>query len=171
MAANHSQQPPRERLVQAYDHMLERIKSAWQKASKTPLSQRIDDARQLASDLNELTREEADLIAQYVRRDLQDAGDYLSDSGRQLHDWMEFDLQFAENRLAELFTSLVDQSRVELAQWDRQAKEWHTGEITGIGELECSQCAEVLRFGRTGRVPPCPKCHGTVFTKRYTSND
>lgn len=168
MADKHSESSPREYLVQAYNHMLERIKETWQKAGTTTLGEQIERARQMASDLNELTREEADLIAEYVRRDLQDAEAYLADSGRQLRDWLEFDLEFAENRFAELFTSLVDQSRVELAQWERRIKEWHTGEITGIGVLECTKCGEVLHFTRTGHIPPCPKCHGTVFTKRYS---
>ncbi len=170
MADKHSESSPREHLVQAYNRMLERIKEAWHKAGTTTLGEQIEHARQMASDLNELTREEADLIAEYVRRDLQDAEAYLADSGRQLRDWLEFDLEFAENRFAELFTSLVDQSRVELAQWERRIKEWHTGEITGIGVLECTECGEVLHFTHTGHIPPCPKCHGTVFTKRYSKD-
>lgn len=167
MSPQDPQQPPRAHLTHAYDRMLERLKTAWQKASTTPLSQHLDDARQLAADLGELTREEADLIAEYLRRDLQDAEKYLSDSGRQLRDWLEFDLQFAENRLAELFANVVDQSRVELAQWEHPTKEWRTGEITGIGILVCTHCHEQLHFKHTGHIPPCPKCHGTVFTKRY----
>ena len=104
--------------VRAYDRMLERLKAAWHKAGQGTLPtllQNLEQAQEKASELGELTREEAARVAEYLRRDLQDAGEYLADSGRQLGDWLEFDLKFAESKLADLFASVVDQSRVELA--------------------------------------------------------
>ncbi|MEN8132051.1 MAG: hypothetical protein ABFS45_18110 [Pseudomonadota bacterium] len=37
--------------------------------------------------------------------------------------------------------------------------EWHTGEITGIGTLECESCGKRIHFYKAGRIPPCPACH------------
>ncbi len=39
----------------------------------------------------------------------------------------------------------------------------HTGEIIGAGTLVCDQCGEKLHFHKAGKIPPCPKCHGTTF--------
>lgn len=163
-----------DKFVRAYNGMLEQMRAAWHKAeagAALGLGENIARAQEKASELNELTREESDRIAEYLRRDLEDAGSYLAESKRQLGDWLSFDLQFAESRLAEMFASVVDQSRVELGQWDRRLHERHTGEVTGIGILECQNCGETLRFEHTAEIPACPKCGGTTFTKRYGESD
>ncbi len=159
-----------DKFVQAYNRMLERLRAAWHKAEEgavPTLRENLDRAQEKASELGELSREEAARIADYLQRDLEDAGDYLAESGRQLGDWLSLDLEYAESRLAELFAAVVDQSRVELGQWDRRIHERHTGEVTGIGILECQNCGEELHFEHTGQIPACPKCGGTVFNKRF----
>ena len=42
-----------------------------------------------------------------------------------------------------------------------------SGEITSAGKLTCTACGYEMNFKKTGRVPPCPKCHKTEFTKGY----
>ncbi|MDQ6988827.1 MAG: isocitrate/isopropylmalate family dehydrogenase [Mariprofundaceae bacterium] len=42
-----------------------------------------------------------------------------------------------------------------------------SGEITSAGSLQCNACAYAMNFKKTGRIPPCPKCHKTEFTKGY----
>lgn len=164
----------KEKLVQAYDTMLSRLKDLWrdteEKALPT-LKDGLETAKQKASDLGELTREEADKVGDYVRRDLRAAGEFLSENGTQLKDWLKFDLEYAEVRLAELFAGLADTTRIELekiADRARKVGEWHTGEITSIGILRCKECGERLHFEKTGRIPPCPKCRGTAFKKEFS---
>ena len=109
--------------------------------------------------------------AHYARGEYAEAAEVLSENGKQLKDWLKFDLEFAEIKLAEMFASVADTTRIELerlAQQARQVGEWHTGEITSIGILRCKGCGELLHFDKTGHIPPCPKCHGTVFTKKFS---
>jgi len=49
----------------------------------------------------------------------------------------------------------------------RQAISCRSGEITSAGTLTCVACEHELHFKKTGRVPPCPKCHATQFRKSY----
>jgi len=42
-----------------------------------------------------------------------------------------------------------------------------SGEITAAGSLKCKSCGYVMHFKKTGRIPPCPKCHKTDFKKSY----
>ena len=42
-----------------------------------------------------------------------------------------------------------------------------SGEITSAGKLKCNACSYEMNFKKTGRIPPCPKCHKTEFTKGY----
>ena len=164
----------KEKLVKAYDTMLSRLKELWhdteEKALPT-LKEGLETTIQKASELGELTREEADKVAGYVKRDLEEAGEFLSENGKQLKDWLQFDLEYAEIRLAEMFAGLADTTRIELEKIAERARlvgEWHTGEITSIGILRCKGCGELLHFEATGHVPPCPKCHGTVFKKEFS---
>lgn len=42
-----------------------------------------------------------------------------------------------------------------------------SGEITAAGTLTCVACKHEMHFKKTGRIPPCPKCHKTEFKKSY----
>lgn len=165
--------PPNDRLAQAYDKLMEIMKKAWHDTEEhalPPLKERLDHAVEQLSALGEVSREEAEHVAEYVRRDLNEAAEFLSDSGKSLRDMIQFDLEFAETRLAEMLATMADTTRIELekiAERARQVGEWHTGEISGIGILQCKQCGEQLHFEKTGHIPPCPKCHGTVYKKVF----
>ncbi len=165
--------PPNDKLTQAYDKLLEIMKKAWhdtEAQALPPLKERLEQAAEKLSTLGEFTREEADRVADYVRRDLQEAGEFLSASGKSLKDLISFDLEFVESKVAEMFAQMADTTRIELdklAERARRVGEWHTGEITGIGTLECKQCGERLHFEKTGHIPPCPKCHSSVFKKVF----
>lgn len=161
-----------EKLIAAYDRMMNRVHefldSAESKALPT-LKQRIELARQRAVELREVTSEEADKIATYVERDLHDAAEYLQRSGKEFSSWLQFDLQQVEKRMFELFATVADRTRFELdklAAQARSSQQYHTGEITGIGTLYCSDCNTQMQFKKTGRIPPCPKCHHTTFKRK-----
>ncbi len=166
-----------EKLTDAYNTMLGRVKDGLKDVEERalpPIKELLSKASETASELGELTREEAEKVSDYLKRDLNEAGEFLSENGRQLKEWLKFDLEFAEVKLAELFASVADRTRVELdalADRARQVGIWHTGEITGIGILICNECGEKLHFEKTGRIPPCPKCHGTTFKKAFGKVD
>lgn len=157
-----------DRLVAAYDRMMERARDLLHKAREgalPSLQQRLEEARDKAVELGELTREEAQSVADHLRRDLRDAAEHMESTEKELGDWLRFDLELIEDRIAELFSHMVDHTRAEL---DRLALEaeirgWHSGEISGPGTLYCANCGQELHFHATGRIPPCPSCHATAF--------
>ncbi|GAB4359796.1 MAG: zinc ribbon-containing protein [Gammaproteobacteria bacterium] len=153
-----------DKLIEAYDRMMERTKEL----VETTVQQPIEKAMETAIELGELTREEAEKVAAYIRRDLEETARHLSESGKELRDWFRFDVQQIEARMWETFSKLVDYSRIELGRLTgtlQTEETWHTGEITGIGTLVCTQCGKEIHFHETGRIPPCPKCHGTVYKR------
>jgi vacuolar-type H+-ATPase subunit H len=162
---------PLDRLVGAYENMLERVDELLDKAEETAvptLKKALEQAREKAIELDELTREEAEKIASYVERDMKDAADFLAENADGFKDWMRFDIQLIEERLLEMFASVADKTRLELAQladraWD--ASFYHTGEITGPGTLICSECGKALHFHKAGHIPPCPGCRGTRYKR------
>jgi signal transduction histidine kinase len=168
---NNEPPTPEQRAIAAYNRMMERVKAALDEAEQqtlTNLRQGVDKAAEVAEELGELTRDEAQKIAAYVQRDLHDAGEYLANSGRDLRSWLRFDVELIEDRLFDLFSSVADRTRLELLELAQQAQhgpEYHSGEITGPGTLLCQACGREVPFHATAHIPPCPICHGTIFMR------
>jgi hypothetical protein len=167
------------RLVEAYDRMMERVKHRLEeleqaeKAAFPQLHASIEHAAEKAVELGELTREEARLIGGYLKRDWEDAGQYLTATGRDLRAWLRFDLELLEDRMMDFFQRGVDQSRLELREFAPPAEnveevevlEYRSGEITGPGTLRCGNCSEQMVFRAPVVIGPCPACGGTTFLR------
>jgi len=159
-------------LGEVYEKMFERAVENFHKAEEktdTLLHKLIDEARDKAVELGEVSREEAEKISTYLKRDLTDAVRYLSETGHELKDWLGFETILVESALLDLFLTAADNTTVELLTMKenlQQAAVYRTGEITGPGTLVCDQCGEKLHFHRVGKIPPCPKCHATSFHRQ-----
>ena len=166
------QKDPIDRLVGAYEAMLERVHEAAETGEKKTvpwLREALANAREKAVQLEELTREEADKVSRYVERDLHEAASFIADTGQEFRDWLTFDWRLMQNRMLDMFAGMADQTSQALrgfAEQARQASQYHTGEITAPGVLECTECGETLHFEKTGRIPPCPKCNATTFQRK-----
>ncbi len=165
-----------DRLVAAYEQMLKRVHEAVDKAeSHVPsLKQNLEQAREKAVELGELTREEADKVAIYIERDMHDAAVYLAETGQQLRDWWRFDLQQVEEQMMDMFAKVADQTSIQLREiredlW--RAENYHTGEVTGPGTLTCRWCGKQMHFSKPGRIPPCPGCHGIEFRREVQEDE
>ena len=116
---------PVERMVEAYENMLERVDEALERAEKATLptlKRSLEAAREKAVELDELTREEAEKISQYLERDMKDAAHFLSETGEEFRNWLNFDVQLIENRMMEMFASVADRTRMELDRLAAQAR-------------------------------------------------
>jgi len=163
-----TEQQQNQRKVHAYNRMMERVKAAFGGTSGTKLQDAVEDAKKKAIAEKELSHDEAEQIGKFLKRDLDDAGHFLSDSGNELADWLHFDLELLEDKLAELLRGVADPTRVDLAmlaEHARHADEYRTGEVTGVGTLQCSACGKQMVFHKAGHIPPCPVCHKTTFER------
>jgi hypothetical protein len=168
MNNNDSQTPSN--LVTAYHKMMTRVKEALSHAGETTLKQHIENAKEKAVELEELSREEAQRISDYLRKDLQDAAEFIITTEQALTDWMRFDLELIEEQFLDLFSVMVDHTKVELenlAECARQATEWYAGEITGPGTLQCDNCGKQLHFHHPDYIPPCPNCSAVLFKRQF----
>ena len=163
---------PVDRMVEAYEDMLERVDEMLESAEKTTLPmmrKSLDTAREKAVELNELTREEAEKIANYLERDMKDAAHFLSETGEEFRNWLQFDMKLMEERMLSMFANVADRTKLELDRFARQASaasRYHTGEITGPGTLVCEACGEEISFYEAGQIPECPKCHAKRFKRK-----
>jgi predicted RNA-binding Zn-ribbon protein involved in translation (DUF1610 family) len=167
----------REKWLAAYDDMMVRVKTAIEEAEESTLPalrRYIQNARDTAVELEELTREEAEKIAYFLERDLEDAGRHLADSGHELGDWLRFDIGLIEDRLLDALSKAADHTRLEMLQFERDLREgppYNAGEIAGPGTLVCDSCGGMIRFHATGYIPNCPECGHTVYHRRSAADE
>lgn len=161
---------PDQKLENAYNTMMQRVQEALAHTGDgaETVGKALQQARDRAIELGELTDDQADQVSDWVRRDLQQAGRYMADTGHDLGDWLHMDLEMIELSLLDLFTSVADKTRLEMLQLEEDLThmgEYRSGEVAGPGTLECRECGELLRFTRPGHIPPCPRCHNTAFSR------
>jgi len=158
-------------LVEAYNQMMARIKDSIEtaEANAVPTLQKaIDMAKKQAIHLGEISMEEAEEIGNYIKRDINDAAEYLMETSHEFSDWLLLDIDIIEQKVLELFLSVADKTRIELEELSRPKCElidYNTGEVTGPGSLTCETCSQIIHFNTTGHIPACPKCHNNSFKR------
>jgi Zn finger protein HypA/HybF involved in hydrogenase expression len=162
------------KLIHAYERMMERVKTLLEEFEQAEqetlpnLQRSIERAAEIAVELGELTREEARLVGNYLKRDLQDAGHHLAETGHDLRAWLRFDLELIEERMLDFLRAAADKTRLEMlafAESVERATHYYQGEITGPGTLQCEQCGELLAFHQTSLIPACPRCAAAAFSR------
>lgn len=163
----------REKFIQAYIRMMERVKDGLEPLEKKAgphVHQVIETARKTAVELEELTYEEAEQIAKYLKRDLQNAALFLDDTGKALKDWLAFDWMLIEDKIWHAFCIVADKTHLELIKFNQSFQrdvEYHSHEIAAAGTLQCKQCGERVHFHKVSEIPACAKCGNTVFVRSY----
>jgi polyhydroxyalkanoate synthesis regulator phasin len=161
-----------DKLVDAYERILKHTHESIEDAQKESIPrfrEMLDKARDQMVELGELSREEAQKVSDYVRRDVEDAASYIAETGQDIRDWWRFDMQVMEQRMMEMFARVADQTSLQLAQWAESARQmslYQAGEVTGPGTLVCDKCGAETHFVKAGRIPTCADCGGTTFTRR-----
>lgn len=154
-----------EKKVHAYQTMMQRLGefTHWNN-----LRHHLDQAVEKAVTLEELTREEAEHISDYVQRDVEDAAKFIVETRQDLATWLRFDINLLEERALNVFQKMVDHTQLELNKLADQAEiatHWNSGEITGIGSLVCEKCGHVLSFHKPAKIPVCPQCQHDKFSR------
>lgn len=164
-------------LVDAYNQMMRRVRDSIENAEAQAvptLQKAIEQARQQAIHLGEVTLEEAEDVGNYIKRDINDAAEYLMETSHEFSEWLLMDIDLVEQKVLELFLSVADKTRLELEQLASPRCEqnpalstnpYHTGEITGPGTLLCANCGERVSFSSTDQIPACTRCSGNDFRR------
>jgi len=122
-----------------------------------------------------------------ARRNLTAAGAFSEEQGQKLKKFMERDFATMASEMRDEAREKLDPSRLGAGalasiagllrgagsllsdvanRADRNLK-CRSGEVTSAGTLICIACGHEIHKKKTGRVPPCPKCHTTEFKKTY----
>jgi len=135
----------------------------------------------------EKSSEFAQVAMEKARQQLTAAGAFSEEQGKNLKRFLERDFTQMANVMRDEAKEKLNPSRVgagamsslstllnmagsalsSIAERTQKAISCRSGEITSAGTLTCNACGHDLHFKKTGRVPPCPKCHATEFRKSY----
>jgi len=153
-----------------------------------------DQYDELAARFRELFEAGAEKSADFAavamekaRQQLTAAGAFSEEQGKNLKAFLERDLSQMATAMRDEAKEKLNPSRVSagamaslssllnlagsalssVAEKTQQAISCRSGEVTSAGTLTCVACEHELHFKKTGRVPPCPKCHATQFRKSY----
>jgi len=135
----------------------------------------------------ENTSEIAKKAMDKARKKLTEAGQFTEEKGEKLKEFLENDLARVAQGISKGAKEKLNPSRLGTGALASMSKLLHktsealshfaekadssltckSGEITSAGKLVCKACGHAMNFKKTGRIPPCPKCHKTEFTKDY----
>jgi len=110
-------------LIDAYNKMVFRVKNSLEETEyrtiptlQKSMQTAMEQAKQEAIHLGEVSIEDAEEISRYIKHDITDAIEYLVEYSRDFSDWLMLDIDIIERKIMALFLSVADQTRIELAQ-------------------------------------------------------
>ena len=171
---------PANHLISAYNQMMQVMRDAFEKADTSDMSlqQALDLAKYQAVHIGRITSEEAYEIGEYIKRDINDAAEYMMDSSAEFYDWLMLDIEIIERKVMDLFLSVADHTRIELEQFQlpggelvQQTPVYISGEITGPGTLICESCGKAKPFLSSDEISDCSYCSHDRFIRRQQARD
>jgi len=169
-----NQLDPFDALSQAYEKMYEHVAggiNAAKEKTSTLVHDLVDEAEEKIGELEDITEEDAKKVAVWLKRDLDDVINYVSETEYAFQDWLGFETALIKASFINALLETADPTTLALLRMKDNAHEpyvYRTGEITGFGTLICDECGEKLHFHEAGKIPPCPKCHETSFHRIQT---
>ena len=116
----------KDKLVEAFDHMVEQVNESIHKAEESlgpTIEEMVHNAQTIARDLYALTQEESEALAKTLKKDLRNANEAMNKEGKEMKDWLAFDLALVEDRFMDLISKAADKTWLD----------FHAFENTGHG--------------------------------------
>ncbi|MDX2493717.1 MAG: hypothetical protein QNK27_02020 [Desulfuromusa sp.] len=166
MTENNQQQNGQED-VGLYEKIISRTEELLGSGRKN-LDEALKRAGEDLSSAGDFTRERAEKISAFVKRDIQ----HTVDSAGKGKDSVKkaVDPKRVAAGAQSIFSRILSNTAETLTDWAKKTEqqlEYKTGEVTSPGTLTCKECGEEIHMKKTAKIPPCPKCHHTMYRKSY----
>jgi len=128
----------------------------------------LDKAKGELVATQEFTAERGEQLRRYLVRDLDQTADAVRDLGEAARQHLD-PARLEAGALASIAGVLehAGKTMLEFGNKTRESLTCKTGGITSAGTLTCQVCGQQHHLKKTGHIPPCAKCKGTLFTKSY----
>lgn len=166
------------RLISAYNQIMAEMRSAFEQAGPgdTSLQKALDLAKHQVVHFGEVTAEEAHEIGEYIKRDINDAAEYMMEASAEFYDWLMLDIEMIERKVIDLFLSIAEHTRIELERFTQvhsapeRTPVYKSGEITCPGTLICENCATAKTFLSSDQISDCEQCRHHRFIRRLRND-
>ena len=150
--------------VGLYEKLATRTAELLEEGKKT-LDEALKKAKEELSKAGDLSGEQLDKVADYVKRDVAENAGKATEAVKKAVDPQRV-AAGAQSIFARILNSAAD-ALSDLAEKAEKQVGFKTGEVTSAWTLTCKECEAEMHMKTTGRIPPCPKCHKTTFRKSY----
>jgi rubrerythrin len=112
----------------------------------------------------DVSQAQAEKLRSFLRRDFATHAENFRKSGAQVKSCLS-----PRNLSVSLRSSFARKMKnmattfAKTAEKSEKNLEYVTGEEAGPGTLICKECGATMKFTSKKRIPPCPKCHKTLF--------
>lgn len=155
-------------LTELYEKMSRAVRENIERAgavTEDSLERALKEAQELVQRLRDDYGEDVANVSEFIKRDWHEAIRMTREQTRR-----SFDLDRLQAGLLGLLFKLAQSAGSQLESFADRLNErltYKTGEIAGAGTLECKECGQNLSFEKATRIPPCPKCRGTVYRRSF----
>ena len=154
--------------MELYEKMSKMLRENVERAgniSEEVFEKALTESREWAYKLKDNYGDDIGKVSDFIRRDWHEAIRHTSGQARK-----RLDIDRLQAGMLDVLSRLAGSAGSQLENFAGKLKEklrYKTGEIAGAGTLECSGCGQQLAFEKPKRIPPCPKCRGSIFERRY----
>ncbi len=106
-------------LITAYNQMIQEMQNIF-KPSDLPyvtLQKALDVSKRQVLRNGQVSAEEIYEIGEYIKRDINDAAEYMMENSADFFDWLSLDIEIIERKVINTFLSVADITRQELEQF------------------------------------------------------
>ena len=151
-----------------YDQLADRFRELFEaSAEKTSdfAHSALEKARQQLTNAGAFSEEQGQKLKQLLEKDFSSMAATMRDEAKERLD----PARLGAGAMASISSLLRGAGSLLTDVANRADRNLHvrSGEVTSAGTLVCDSCGHEIHKKKTGRVPPCPKCHATDFRKTY----
>lgn len=160
-----------DKLARQYDMLASKFNElylAGKERGRESMSVALEKAHEQLTALGEFSAEQGEELKQYLNRDLDQTISDAQQLGEEAKERLN-PARLGAGALSSLATvlELTGNALRSLSDKTKETLTYKTGEMTSAGTLTCQTCGQKVHLKKTGHVPPCPKCSGTLFNKGY----
>lgn len=158
-----------QRLGDAYERVLDRIKEGAGELSLERLQKELDDAVEFEADVQNFTRDELSLLRVWVERDLREMRSYLAAGGEGVASWLGVDLSVLSRKVSTALLSIADRTQIQRDRLEDDLEayraDYTAGEMAVPGRLSCTHCEKLVILDSLSRIEACHQCGSRYFVR------
>lgn len=158
-----------ESFIETYKKMFKRVSESLHKIkqkSDLHLHNLVDEAKEKEIALKNLSAENLEKIADYLKRDLEEATNFLSNTSADIQEWFGLEKEILEKDMLDFLQKAADHTVLAQLRFKLNSSSqsvYFTGEIAAPGHFICDHCGQDNFIKKTSSIPICPVCQGTSF--------